>query len=222
MLIDTLNECIIDMKTVHEMETASADTQKQATADYNFKQLILKLKQMIDEVNLAVDNSEFRPSSNVISALKSFLGSCDKVVQAGAANNSTTQYIASESKKLYVVIGQEWTEYYLKATANILSLLDTVKGIIPDENKAIYATNKIKKAASWNTSIVNYNYLKQGIAEASKIIEDLDLDEDSEVFAFLKLVSEGNATISNLTDEILDWIKSKDIANRMYISLPVV
>ena len=33
MLIDTLNECIIDMKTVREMETASADTKKQATAD---------------------------------------------------------------------------------------------------------------------------------------------------------------------------------------------
>lgn len=29
MLIDTLNERIIDMKTVHEMETASADTKKQ-------------------------------------------------------------------------------------------------------------------------------------------------------------------------------------------------
>lgn len=40
MLIDTLNERIIDMKTVHEMETASADTKKQAMADYNFKQLI--------------------------------------------------------------------------------------------------------------------------------------------------------------------------------------
>ena len=73
MLIDTLNECIIDMKTVHEMETASADTKKQAMADYNFKQLILNLKQMIDEVNLAVENSEFKPSANVINTLKSFL-----------------------------------------------------------------------------------------------------------------------------------------------------
>ena len=206
------------MKTVYEMETASADTKKQAMADYNFKQLILNLKQMIDEVNLAVENSEFRPSANVISALKSFLGSCDKVVQIGAANNATTQYITSESKKLYAVIGQEWAEYYLKATANILSLLDTVKGIIPDENKAIYATNKIKKAASWNTSIDNYNYLKQGIAEADKILDDLDLDEDSEILAFLKLVSEGKATILNLTEEILNWIKTENLADKLYIN----
>ena len=187
-------------------------------ADYNFKQLILNLKQMVDEVNLAVENSDFRPSANVISALKSFLGVCEKVVQTGVANNATTQYISFESKKLYTVIGQEWSEFYLKATANILSLLDTVKGIIPDENKAIYATNKIKKASSWNVTIDNYNYLKQGIAEADKILEDLDLDEDSEILAFLKLVSEGKATILNLTDEILAWIKAENLADKMFIN----
>ena len=218
MLIDTLNECIIDMKTVREMETASADTKKQATADYNFKQLILSLKQIIDEVNIAVENSAFRPSANVVSTLKSLLGACDKIVQAGAANNATTHYISSETKKLYAVIGQEWVEYYSKATVNILSLLDTIKGIIPDESKATYAANKIKKAATWNTTIDNYNYLKQGMTEADKILEDLDLDEDSEILAFLKLVGEGKATILDLTEEILLWIKSERLANKIKLT----
>lgn len=218
MLIDTLNECIIDMKTVREMETASADTKKQAALDYDFKQLVLNLKQTVDEVNLAVVNSAFCPSDNVISALKSFLGVCDKIVQMGAANNATNQYISSEAKKLYTVIGKEWEEYYVKATANILSLLDTVKEIIPDQSKAIYATNKIKKAATWNTTVDNYNYLKQGIAEADKILEDLDLGKDSEILAFLKLVSDGKATISNLTDEILVWIKSEGLADKIKVS----
>lgn len=218
MLIDTLNECIIDMKTVREMEAASADSKKQAAADYNFKQLILGLKQMIDEVNLAVENSEFRPSANVISALKSFLGSCEKVVQVGAANNATTQYISSESKKLYTVIEQEWKEYYSKATSNILSLLNAVKGIASDENRVIYATNKIKRAFSWNTSIDNYNYFKQGIAEADKILKDLNLDKDSKILAFLKLVSDRKATILNLTDEILAWIKAENLADKLYIN----
>lgn len=218
MLIDTLNECIVDMKTVREMETASADTKKQATADYNFKQLVLGLKKTVLEVDLAVKNSDFRPSANVISALKSFLASCDKVIQVGAANEATTQYISTESKKLYAVMGQEWSEYYTKMSSHVISLLDTVKSILKDENKAVYAVNKIKKAANWNTSIENYNYLKQGLAEADQILEDLDLDEDSEVLAFLKLVSAGNATILDLTDEILEWIKTENLGDKMYIN----
>ena len=218
MLIDTLNECIVDMKTVREMETASADTKKQATADYNFKQLVLGLKKTVLEVDLAVKNSDFRPSANVISALKSFLASCDKVIQVGAANEATTQYISTESQKLYAVMGQEWSEYYTKMSSHVISLLDTVKSILKDENKAVYAVNKIKKAANWNTSIDNYNYLKQGLAEADQILEDLDLDEDSEVLAFLKLVSAGNATILDLTDEILKWIKTENLGDKMYIN----
>lgn len=217
MLIDTLNECIIDMKAVWEMETFSADSKKQAAADYDFKQLVIRLKQMTDEVNLAVENSDFRPSANVVRALKIFLGACDKVVQAGAANNATTRYIESESNKLYAVIKQEWDAYYSKATADILSFLDIVNGIASDESKAAYASNKIKKAAAWNTTIDNYNHLKQGIAEAGKIYDDLALDKNPEILAFLKLVSKGNATVMNLTDEILAWIKKENLADKMFI-----
>lgn len=219
MLVDTLNEYIIDMKTVHELETVSADTKKQATADYNFKQLIVGLQQMVNELKLAVDNSEYKPSANVVSGFKSFLTSCDKVIQAGAANNATTQYVTSESKKLYSVMEQEWGEYYIKSTSNILGLIETVKGILPDEKKVNYAINKIKKAAAWNTSIENFSYLKQGIQEANDILSEIDLDKDSPILGFLKLVSEGNATIRDLTEDILSWINEEGIAEKMKISL---
>lgn len=219
MLIDTLNECIIDMKTVHEMETASADTKKQAAADYNFKQLISSLKQMIDEVNLAVENSEFRPSANVISALKSFLSSCDKIVQAGAANNATTSYISVESKKLYSDIGQEWSLFYTEYTKNMIGLLNTIKGILEDEKRAIYALNKIKKAAVWNTDVENYEYLKQGMNEAEEVFNELGLDENSTKLEFLKILSAGNATIENLTEEILKWIIEEGLAGKIKLYL---
>ncbi len=219
MLIDTLNECIIDMKSVREMEKVSADTKKQAAADYDFKQLIINLKQMIDEVNLAVENSTFRPSSNVLSTLKSFIGVCDKIVQSGAANNATTQSISSESKKIYAVIGQEWALFYTEYTKNTLSLLDTIKGILKDEKNAIYAANKIKKASAWNSVVENYNYLKQGMDEAEGLLKELGFDEDSPILAFLKMVSEGNATILDLTEDILKWIREENLAGKMHIRL---
>lgn len=219
MLIDTLNECIIDIKAVQEMENISLDTKKQAAADFNFKQLVASLKQIIVDVELAVDNSDFIPSINIVSSLKSFVSSCDKIVQVGAANTLATQYISNESKKVSVVLGQEWALFYSKLTSNMLNLLDLIKNILRDEKKATYAANKIKKAVNWNSTVDNYNYLKQGMEEASLILKDLDLEEDSEIWEFLKLVSEGNATVLNLTDDVLAWIKKENLANKLFLNL---
>ena len=63
----------------------------------------------------------------------------------------------------------------------------------------------------------NYNYLKQGMKEAEQILGDLDLDEDSSILSFLKLVSEGNATILDLTYEILAWVKAENIGDKIHI-----
>lgn len=217
MLINTLNEFIIDMKTVQELETTSVDTKKQALADYNFKQFVINLKQTVSEVKLAVENSDFKPSIHMVDVLKSFIDACDKTVQTGVANNATTTYMNSELKKLYAEIGQEWVDYYTNSTSNILSLLDTVKNILSNEDKAKFAMNKIKKAATWNKTIDNYNYLNQGIEEANQILNDLDIVGNSDILTFLKLVSGGNATIKDLTDEILVWVKTENLADKMFI-----
>lgn len=219
MLIDSLNQCIIDMKEVMDLETVSADTKKQANADYNLKQLVLKLQKIVREISLAVDNSDFRPSINIVSSLKSFISSCDRIMQADTANKATNEYISERIKKLDEDLGKEWSKYYSEVTDDILNLLGTIKSILFDENKAVYAINKIKKAASWNHSVDNYNYLNQGLKEAEQILNDLDLDKNSSILTFLKLISDGNATIKDLTDEILAWIEKENLADKMQIKL---
>ena len=217
MLIDTLDECIIDMNTVMELKTSSADSKNQAMANYKFKQMVSNLKVMTEEVYLAVQNSDFRPSAQTLTMLKRFVVICDNVVQDGAAVNATTDTIKEESKNLYSALQQEWAAYYEKATSSILSLLRIVDNILPDGRTTMYAVNKIQKASGWNHSIQNYNYLKQGLADGEKIIGELDLNDNPEVLDFLKLISEGNATVLNLTDEILAWIRQENLAGKMKI-----
>lgn len=207
----------MDMRAVQEMENVSLDTKKQAAADFNFQKLVASLKQTVIEVELAVDNSDFKPSSSIVSSLKSFISLCDRIVQVGAANTSTTQFISNESKKLNTALGQEWYIFYSNLTSNMLNLLGIIKNILQDDKKVIYAANKIKKAANWNSTVDNYNYLKRGMDEANLILKDLDLEENSEILTFLKLVSEGNATIFNLTDDVLAWVKKENLADKLFI-----
>ena len=217
MLIDILNECIVDMNTVRALETASADTKKQSEANYKFKQLVVSVKQTIVEIQTAVENSKFRPSTEVMSGLNGIIKNCEQVVKVGAANAATTGFIEGERKKVYDEVGQDWLAYYQGATAHIISLLEIVKGILTNEDRVKYATNKMRRAASWSKTADNYRFLNAGLADAEKILKDLDLDEDSDILAFLKLVSERKATIRNLTDEILAWIKAENLEDTMHI-----
>lgn len=217
MLIDILNECIVDMNTVRALETASADTKKQSEANYKFKQLVVSVKQTIVEIQTAVENSKFRPSTEVMSGLNGIIKNCEQVVKVGAANAATTGFIEGERKRVYEAVGQDWLAYYQGATAHIISLLEIVKGILPNEDRVKYATNKMRSAASWSKTADNYRFLNAGLADAEKILKDLNLDEDSDILAFLKLVSEGKATIRNLTDEILAWIKAENLEDKMHI-----
>lgn len=221
MLADTLNACIIDMKTVKEMETASADTKKQADANYVFRQIVQDLEKTTMALKAAIDNSGFKPSMSVINALESYVAACDKVVNDGTASVPTNDFIRRESKKVSDSIASEWSIYYQNSTANVISLLETLKGIIPDPMKATYAINKIKKASNWNTSADAYASMKQGLSEADLILKSLDLEEDPEVLEFLKLVGEGDATVRNLTDEILAWLKKEGIEDKLTISFSI-
>lgn len=217
MLINTLNEYIVEMNTVYEMEITSVDTKKQAIADRNFKQLVVRFSQTICEVDLAIKNSGFSPSSNVISKLKEVLELCDKLIQAGITNNTSTNNMNSQIDSIYSLLAQEWMDYYTKLTSNIFSLLDTLKGILPDVDKAQFAINKIKKAANWNKTVDDFDYLKKGMVEAEQILAELDMDEASDVLAFFELVNTGKATILDLTDEILAWIKAENLGEKLLI-----
>ncbi len=217
MLTDTLNACIIDMKTVKELETVSADTKKQANANYAFKQIVQELQTTTVALKNAVEIAGFKPSIATFNAMKAYLAACDKVVTDGSASASTNDFIRAESKKVTASIAEEWGRHYQKSTANVISLLETVKGIIPDSNKATYAINKIRKASNWSISADAYSSMKQGLGDADLILKDLDLDEDSEVLAFLKLVGEERATVLNLTEEILAWLRKEGIEDKLAI-----
>jgi hypothetical protein len=221
MLTDTLNACIIDMKTVKELETVSADTKKQANANYAFKQIVQELQTTTMALKNAVEIAGFKPSITIVNAMKGYLAACNKVVTGGAANASTNDFIRSESKKVTASITDEWADFYKKSTANVISLLETVRGIVPDSSKTTYAINKIRKASNWSISSDTYSSMMQGLGDADSILKDLDLDEDSEVLTFLKRVGEGSATILDLTAEILEWLRKEGIEDKLAISFSV-
>ncbi len=215
MLNDILNQCIIEMKDVKELENVSDGTKRQAKADYNFKLFVTSIQKITLEVKMAVENSDFKPSDSVKRVLQSFCDEIEKTINSGMAKDASTTFLTNESKKTYTLLAEEWKEYYDRKATSIISMLDTVKGIATDKNKLQYAINKIKKGSGWDTDISNLQYMKNGLLEAKGIMDELALDDS--IIQFLRLVSDGKATIDDLSQEILNWISKENLSGKLFV-----
>ena len=83
-----------------------------------------------------------------MSGLNEIIKNCEQVVKVVAVNAVTIGFIEDGRKRVYDAVGQDWHDYYQDATAHIISLLEIVKDILPNEDRIKYATNKMRRAAS--------------------------------------------------------------------------
>ena len=56
----------------------------------------------------------------------------------------------------------------------------------------------------------------KGIEEAEQLIQKLGLDD--EIISFLQNTNAGKATLKDLNDKVLSWIRSEDLENKIRIS----
>ena len=56
----------------------------------------------------------------------------------------------------------------------------------------------------------------QGIASAEQLIQKLGLDD--EIILFLQNTNAGKATLLDLNDKVLNWIRSEKLENKIRIS----
>lgn len=215
MLYNILNQCIIQMKDVKELENISDDTKRQAKVDYNFKQFVSLINKITLEIKMAVENTSFKPSDNIRRVLLGFCEEGEKIINSEIAKDASTTLLINNCKRTYTLLEEEWINYYDGKTTSIISMLDTIKEIAPDKIKLQYEINKIKKGSNWNTDISSLKHMKSGLLEAKSIIDGLALDDS--IIHFLKLVGNGEATINDLSQEILSWISEENLSEKLLI-----
>ena len=59
--------------------------------------------------------------------------------------------------------------------------------------------------------------LAEGLSEADNILKELGLDTENEIMAFLDKVSDGQATILDITDPVKEWIGENNLGSKFLI-----
>lgn len=219
MLMDLLEQSIAAMKEIYELEKASNDVQKQEKNDRIFSSVVGENHLMVQAVSNSMVQLGFAISAETKNKVISLLKSSSDAVARGMVQESNANYLQKEVVAIKKVILQEWSEYYHKVADQKINMLQTIKGIAPEKEKADYASNKIKLGASWDFKQDNLDKMEKGLQEAETIIDSLGLGEDGgEILDFLKKVASGKASVHDLTPDILTWLMEKNMTTRLAVS----
>ena len=217
MLLEEIQKCIEDMDELRRLEQASKDSQKQDKTDTRYAEMVEENHKVVVSIEERRKYVRFIPSSELKEEMIRTVTNSREAVNTGLIQEIKIRELQNDTKYVKERFLSEWKVFFKGLSEKRINTLTTVKGITPDRDKTGYAINKIKNAA-----VINYNdidkvrLLAAGVLEADQILEGLGLND--EIMNFLDKVSEGNATLLDLSDNLVKWINSENLSDKFTIA----
>ena len=204
------------MDEIRHLEQAAKDLQRQENADKLFTATVNENHNIIICLDEARNNLSFRPSEELKRQIKNMFVVLHECTSTGLVQESKIKTLSSTIKALKDLINGEWKIFYAGIADGRISKLTTVQSITPDKNKTRFVLTKIKNGAKLNFGDNgNLKLFADGIEEADTILESLELTD--EILSFLDKVSEGCATIMDLTEAVEKWIRDEKLAEKFLV-----
>jgi len=216
MLLEEIQKCIEDMDELRRLEQASQDSQKQDKADTRYAEMVEENHKVVVSIEERRKYVRFIPSSELKEEMIRTVTNSREAVNTGLFQEIKIRELQNDTKNVKERFLSEWKVFFKGLSEKRINTLTTVKGITPDRDKTGYAINKIK-----NGAVINYNdidkvrLLAAGVLEADQILEGLGLND--EIMKFLDKVSEGNATVLDLSDNLVKWINGENLSDKFTI-----
>ena len=138
----------------------------------------------------------------------------EQIVASGLASPDGIINADNTFKTLQSRMKKEWSKQYADLTGATVSTLEAIRGIDPDNVGS--CLRKIQPAENWDLDVERYKTMHNGLNEADYLIMELGLDD--EIIAFLQNTNSGRATLQDLNDKVLAWIRDEQLERKIRIS----
>ena len=108
-----------------------------------------------------------------------------------------------------------WRDASVKYSDGSKGYLSMIGGLSSNPKRATELADNITKTVAGEPSIKAVKKLVADVSEAKKIADEFSLNPEIEVF--LKKVSSLQATVADLTPDILTWLKGKNLTSKLKI-----
>jgi hypothetical protein len=131
-------------------------------------------------------------------------------------NKDDVQAFSRLFKKLEDDLKMRWSHYVLNKNKDIIGLLENLQNIVtnPQEIKQLISELKTFEK-KWPVSAITLNRYHEFLSSANKVISDMNASEG--IQEFITKVANNQATLDDLTDEVLNWLQTKQLTNKLVI-----
>ena len=211
-IFDRLSISIKSMKKLHALEVQKANKVQQDIINNNYHRIVEKAEILCKAVCCARKQFNFQIEclSDLINLL-SFLQSAGSrsFVEQEQVNKATNIYNGLHDK-----IKKEWSKHYQTLSSSTVNTLKAIRGL--DDTRISSCINKIEAASMWDASVDTLMTLKDAIVQANQLIQSLNLDQ--EVITFLGKITSGKATLADLNENVLQWMKEEQLLSKIKLS----
>ena len=217
MMIDVLSKIIRDMKDLRQREERRDNKAAQDALDRRYKTLTTQVHELMTALQYTKENMQFQLNDAILSDLENFLTEIKAVVRSGFVEKDAINQAEANYKSIQQNIKKEWSKQYASLTNATISTLQVISGI--DVEHVSKCLEGIARGAAWTTSIGDFKTMNRSLLEAETLINGLGLDQ--QIIAFLQKMNNGKATVMDLDDNILCWLKGESLDKRVKLSFMV-
>ena len=214
MMIDVLSKKIKDMKDLRQREERRDNKVAQDALDLRYKTLTTQIHSLMAALQYTKENMQFQLSDTILSDLEKMFTEQKAVIRSGYAEKDAINQAETDFKNIQQSIKKEWSKQYLNLTNATISTLQVISGI--DSEHVSKCMEGIAKGSVWTTSIGDFKKMAHNLSEAKTLIIGLGLDP--QIIAFLQKMNNGKATVMDLDDNVLRWLKEESLDKRVKLS----
>ena len=211
MLIDLLDKKIKEMKDLRQRVERRDNKAAQDAVDHRYKALSEQINNLMLALQFAKSNMSFQLSDDVIKAVETLLQEHEDAVSSGYADKEIVTKEEDDLKLIITNIKKEWTKKYKTLTDSTVSTLKILIDIDPD--KVSECLDGIERGEYWTTEITEFEAMNKSLESANDLISGLGLDE--QIIAFLQKMNNGKATLVDLDDKVICWLKAESLDKKI-------
>lgn len=220
LLCDTIDSSIQAVQ-----EKADAQMQKKSMDDFitalaKFDKVLPQLKTTLDCI-VELEASEILNSPALSGAIRddilSAVDTCSGELNGDGLDINSVRLLESSVKAASMELNREWVDSASKYSEGARGYLSMIASLTDNPRQARELCQNIADtSAKPLVSLQQVSKLIALVKEAQSIAAAFSLNPAVE--AFLSAVSAGRAAVSDLTPEVQDWLREKQLMNRLRIT----